>query len=110
MPVLAAFLGGLFLQLVTFFAQYVAKRFAITLAVLAATAAAFLVLFGAVTAALAGARVALPTPLSNALSLIAPTGFTALVSAWVAIELALAAYRWFKDVEKFSTNYQDWKL
>jgi hypothetical protein len=68
------------------------------------------VCFAAVSAAVSGARVALPTPLANALALVAPTGFSALVSGWIGVELALAAYRWFKDVESFDKKYTDWKL
>lgn len=110
MPALAAFFGSIVLQLVKFFAQYVAKRFAVTLAVITSTVAAWAVMWGAITAALSAARVVMPTPLASALSLVQPTGFSGIVAAWISVELALAAYRWFKDTEKFAANYEAWKL
>jgi predicted PurR-regulated permease PerM len=110
MPALAAFIGSIVLGLVRFFAQYLAKRLAVTLAVIATVVAAWGVCFAAVAAAIASIGLVIPPVMQEAMQLVAPTGFQATVSGWIAAELSLAGYRWFKDVQKFEQNYNDWKL
>ena len=110
MPVLAEFIGNIVVALIAFFSRWIAKRFAVGLAVLVATAAAWLAMYGVVRGLLSAASVVVPAPMAQGLELVAPTGFAGMVSAWIGIEIALAGYRWFKDVEGFATKYDQWKL
>jgi predicted PurR-regulated permease PerM len=94
MPLLAAFLGGIFTNLVTFFTSYMTKR----LAIIAAVVTAFLALTGAfvasVNTAIQGISRAMPAEMGIAASWVVPDNFEACVAAYLATELTAWVYSW----------------
>jgi len=98
MPVLAAFLSSLLGSIVAGLAVFFGKRAAFTLALIAATAAAFGVLVVVLNAILAGIVGVLPSFLTIPLSWILPTNINTLIAARIAAAVAIFGWRWQMNV------------
>ena len=92
LPWLAAVLGSLFLGLVTWLAQYVSKKIAITIVRIAAlvslTTAFVLLVQGAIDV------LAFSFPIAANFGFILPGNLSTLVGSYAAIRLAYWVYRW----------------
>lgn len=97
MPQLAAWLGTLFSGVLGFFLAHLGKRAANYAALTAATAAAFAALWLTVTGLVAGLQLVMPAFIVIPLSWVLPGNLTECVSVYLAVQTALAGYRWHKE-------------
>lgn len=96
MPILAALLGGMLTSLTTFFMQWVTKRVAISLAVIAVGVTITAALWTALSALVSGIALAFPSSPYVALGLYAinASSLKSMIAVALGIELAATVYSW----------------
>lgn len=103
MPALAAFFGSLFTGMVGLFASWVGKKYAFGLALAAIFGGMTAGLYGALSLALNGLAVSLPSypGMQLAMYVAAPNNLPAAVGALLSAEATIALYQW--NVKLFRT-------
>lgn len=100
-PWLASILSGLFASLITFFAQYLTKRLAIVVAVVAALSALTLAFFAGIVAIINGLSSISPPMLSQAMGMIYPENLNLIVASIFSARVARWVYEWNVKVIQF---------
>jgi uncharacterized protein with PQ loop repeat len=98
---LATLLGSLFTSLVQFFMNYMTKRLAIVVAVVAAISALTFAFFASIVLLVNGISVALPPEFSKGLSLVIPSNLPLCVSSILTAHLIRWVYEWNVKVIQF---------
>jgi len=96
MPLLAAFLGGLFGALAEFFVKFFAKKTALGAAAVTTFGVLTVALFTGISALAAGLSLAAPAVpgLSTALAIAIPDNFAACMAIAISVDTACALYNW----------------
>lgn len=94
LPWLASVLGGLFVSLFTFFAQYLTKRLALILAVVLALSGLTVAFFAAIVGIINGISQVTPPQLNLALGLVYPANANLLIASCLSARLARWVYEW----------------
>lgn len=96
MPILAGFLGSIFYGVANFFSQYIARKYAVGIAAVAAMATITVALYAALSTILNGISFVLPsTPGMQVAAYIAtPPAVVTGIGAAIACDIAIAVYRW----------------
>lgn len=100
-PFLATVMGSLFSGLLTFFAQYLTKKLALTAAFIAASISLFAVFFSVCWSILQGLIVVTPPEISLALAFFVPTNAPACIGAILSVNVARWVYDWNTRVIQF---------
>lgn len=103
-PWVATVLGGLFASLLTFFVKFVSKKFALTAAFATGSLMLFGVFFAVVWGCLQAVRIAAPSEVSMAFSLIVPNNFVTCVGAMLTAKIGRWVYDWNTRVLQFRLN------
>jgi hypothetical protein len=94
LPWLASILGGLFVSIFTFLAQYLTKRLALVLAVVIAISGLTVAFFAAIVGILSGLAQVTPPQLNLALGLVYPTNANLLIASIISARLSRWVYEW----------------
>lgn len=94
LPWLASLLGGLFTSLITFFTQYLSRRLAIVLAVLAAISVLTVAFFTAIGLLMSGLSVLMPDFMQQGAGHFWPSNGQACISAMASGHVFRFAYEW----------------
>jgi hypothetical protein len=94
MPVLAAFLGGLFTQLVAWLGQVLAKRWAIRVALIAFVLTVTATFIAAIEALITGLSVVMPVEVGVAASWVVPDNAVTVVGIRISAEFLRWVYDW----------------
>lgn len=103
-PWLASVLGALFGGLLTFFAQFLTKKLALTAAFVTASLGLFGVFFSVIWGLMQGINFAAPPELGMALSFIVPSNAPACLSVILSAHVARWIYDWNTRVLQFRLN------
>lgn len=103
-PWLAGILGSLFAGLITFFANFLTKKLALTAAFVTASLALFGVFFSVCWSAMQGIIYASPPELSDALRFFVPSNAPACLGAMLTVNVARWVYDWNTRVIQFRLN------
>lgn len=94
LPWLASLLGGLFTSLLGFFTQYLSRRLAVVLLIVAALVTLTTAFFVAIGALISGLTVVMPGFVASGLGHIWPSNMQACVSAIASGHVLRFAYEW----------------
>jgi len=96
MPLLAGLLQGLFVGLADFFAKYMARKFAVSVAALAAFSTLVITLFVSQMALINSLLPAIPggAGVQTAIWLAFPDSGPVVIAACLACDASMALYRW----------------
>lgn len=103
-PFLASVLGSLFGGILTFFANYLTKKLALTAAFITASLALFAVFFAVCWSTMQGIIYSSPPELSLALRFIVPSNAPACLSAMLTVSVARWVYDWNTRIIQFRLN------
>lgn len=98
---LATLLGSLFTSIIQFFMNYVSKRLAIILAVVAAISGLTFGFFAAIVGLVSAISVVIPSEVSVGLSLVIPSNFLLCCSSILTAHVIRWVYEWNVKVIQF---------
>lgn len=103
-PWLASILGSLFAGLVTFFVQFMTKKFALTAAFATGSLILFGTFFSVIWSLLQAINFAAPTEVGMAFRTIIPNNFVTCLGAYITARIARWVYDWNTRVLQFRLN------
>lgn len=101
---LVSWLGGIFSGIVSFFAQFVSKRLAINLAVIAALVGLTVSFYNGIQLAIAGVSYAMPSSVAIGASWLVPSNLDTCIS----VMLGARVMRWVYEWQAMAVKYKAW--